>query len=54
MNELRLATLMLLDEAVAAGCRLSLACREIDLDPRTVQRWRKQGQGGEDRRKGPR
>jgi putative transposase len=53
MNELRVTTLLLLDEAVAAGCRLSLACREIDLDPRTVQRWRKQGQGGEDRRKGP-
>jgi Homeodomain-like domain len=53
MNELRLTTLLLIDEAVAAGCRLSLACREIELDPRTVQRWRKQGKGGEDRRKGP-
>ena len=29
MNELRLTTLLLLDEAVAAGCRLSLACREM-------------------------
>jgi putative transposase len=54
MNELRLTTLSLLDEAVAAGCRLSVACHEIDLDPRTVQRWRKQRNGGDDQRRGPR
>jgi hypothetical protein len=54
MTELRLTTLLLLDEAQAAGCRLSSACTEIELDPRTVQRWRKQRNGGEDRRKGPR
>ncbi len=27
---------------------------EIELDPRTVQRWRRQSNGGEDQRKGPR
>jgi transposase InsO family protein len=54
MTELRLTTLALLDEAQAAGCRLSSACSEIELDPRTVQRWRKQRNGGEDLRKGPR
>jgi hypothetical protein len=38
MTEVRLTTLALLDEAQAAGCRLSPACSEIELDPRTVHR----------------
>jgi len=45
-----------LDEAQTAGARLRLACRELGLDGRTVQRWRVQGHGdggGEDRRHGP-
>lgn len=41
-----------LDEAQAAGARLAPACRELGLDPRTVQRWRAVG-GGDDRRHGP-
>jgi len=47
-------TLQLLDEAVQSGARLSKACAILELTPRTVQRWRRQGpDGGEDRRRGP-
>lgn len=46
-------TLKFLDEAQAAGARLAPACRELGLDPRTVQRWRACGVG-DDRRDGPR
>jgi transposase InsO family protein len=53
MNDVRVTTLSLIAEAMANGCRLSAACREIDLDPRTVQRWQKQRDGGADQRKGP-
>lgn len=42
----------LLDEAVTTGARLAPACEVIGLDVRTVQRWKKQGVGG-DRRAGP-
>ena len=42
-----------LDEAVKAGARLEAACAVIALDVRTVQRWRRQGAGGDDRRCGP-
>ncbi|MCP4204964.1 MAG: IS3 family transposase [bacterium] len=42
----------LLDEAVRAGARLKLACETIGLSVRAIQRWRKQGGGG-DRRCGP-
>ena len=35
-----------------AGARQAKACEVLGLDPRTIQRWRKQG-GGEDRRNGP-
>jgi putative transposase len=38
---------------VKSGCRRALACREAGLDPRTVQRWRRAPDGGEDRRRGP-
>lgn len=41
-----------LDEAQAAGARLAPACQALDLDPRTIQRWRARG-GGDDRRHGP-
>ena len=39
-------------EAQAAGARLVPCCRELGLDPRTVQRWRAVD-GGDDRRHGP-
>jgi len=42
----------LIDEAVEAGARLEPACELIGLTSRTIQRWRKQGGGG-DRRHGP-
>lgn len=42
------------DEAQAAGARLSRCCEVIEIDARTLQRWRAQGaEGGEDRRCGP-
>lgn len=41
-----------LKEAQAAGARLSVACEQVGLDPRTVQRWRGNSTG-EDRRRGP-
>jgi len=43
--------LSLVDEATRAGARLSVACRELGLDARTVQRWRLQSAG--DQRRGP-
>ena len=42
----------LLDEATEAGAREERACEVIGIEPRTVQRWRKEG-GGEDKRQGP-
>ena len=42
----------LLDEAETAGARLERACEVLGVEPRTVQRWRRQG-GGEDGRHGP-
>jgi transposase InsO family protein len=44
--------LTLIDEAVAAGARLSAACGILNLSTRSVDRWRAQD-GGDDRRKGP-
>lgn len=47
----------LIDEARDAGARLIPACRAINLDPRTVQRWRRErlaGRSLEDGRRGPR
>jgi transposase len=43
----------LLQEAQDAGARLEKACEVLELDPRTIQRWRCQD-GGEDQRAGPR
>jgi putative transposase len=46
--------LSLVDEAVTAGARLFMVCRQLIIPARTLQRWRKQGpDGGEDRRHGP-
>ena len=44
--------LRLIVEAVAAGARQRDACEVLEIDPRTVQRWKAQGTG-EDRRAGP-
>jgi putative transposase len=43
----------LIDEAVGSGARLDRACDTLGLTVRTVQRWRKQGRQGFDRRFGP-
>jgi len=42
-----------IDEAIDSGARLWRACQEIGLDSRTIQRWRKRADGGEDQRRGP-
>jgi putative transposase len=42
----------LLDEAVTAGARLSVACALVNLSSRSVERWRAQD-GGDDMRAGP-
>ncbi len=44
--------LVWLDDAQGSGARLAPACSEVDLNPRTIQRWRSCG-GGDDRRHGP-
>ncbi|MFT6396603.1 MAG: transposase-like protein [Bradymonadia bacterium] len=51
-REERLKIVSLLDEAQLAGSRLKPACAVLELDPRTIQRWRASG-GGDDRRHGP-
>lgn len=43
----------LVDEATAAGARLSRACEVVGIDSRTLARWRKRPCGGEDGRHGP-
>jgi len=43
----------LVDEAVAAGARQSKACAQLNIEVRTLQRWREQGIG-DDGRAGPR
>jgi putative transposase len=44
--------LALIDEAVASGARLESTCKELGLDARTIQRWRKTP-SSDDRRRGP-
>lgn len=44
--------LELVDEAVAAGARQSVACKELGISSRMLQRWRK-AQTLEDQRRGP-
>lgn len=41
-----------IDASIQAGSRQSEACKLLELDPRTVQRWKGQ-EGGDDRRHGP-
>ncbi len=43
----------LIDEAVESGARRNPACDILGLTARTVQRWRRQGEQGFDRRFGP-
>jgi putative transposase len=43
----------LIDDAVDAGARLENSCEVLEITPRTIQRWRKQGDQGFDRRFGP-
>ena len=45
--------LKLIEETIDAGARLERACDTLGLTVRTVQRWRKQGRQGFDRRFGP-
>ena len=40
-----------IDEACAAGARLTQACEILALSPRTLQRWREDGEVKADRRK---
>lgn len=47
-----MSLLALIDEAQKAGARLQFCCKELGLDPRTVQRWREEGVG-DDGRHGP-
>ena len=42
-----------IDEAVDSGARLRRACQEVGVDSRTIQRWKKRADGGEDQRRGP-
>ena len=42
----RAEAIKLIDEAVAAGCRQAVACQELGLPVRTVQRWRIQPEDG--------
>lgn len=44
--------LALIDETVSTGARLESACNELGIDARTIQRWRKDP-NGEDQRRGP-
>ena len=41
----------LIEEACTAGARLAKACKDVDLSPRTVQRWRQHGEVPPDGRK---
>ena len=41
------------EDAVASGARQAKACELLGMDPRTLQRWKAQGPG-EDQRAGPR
>lgn len=45
--------LSLIDQAHGAGARLRRICETLGLSVRTLERWRTQPDGGEDRRRGP-
>ena len=46
----RSAAIMLISEAKEAGARESIACQELGINQRTLQRWRSKGAPSEDRR----
>ena len=46
-------TIALIQQAVASGARVEAACEMLDLTARTLERWQKEQDGGEDRRAGP-
>lgn len=53
MTEQRAAAVSLIDEAVNSGARIEVACAELELTARTVQRWRRSPDLGKDGRQGP-
>ena len=53
LKEERQTLLELIHEAMSAGARQEKACELLGLSSRTLQRWRKDEDGGEDCRKGP-
>lgn len=42
-----------INEAVTSGARLSRACKLIGISSRTIERWKRQPEGGKDHRQGP-
>lgn len=50
---MRTLALELVDEAVAHGARRARAAAVLGLSVRTIERWRREQGGGEDRRAGP-
>lgn len=46
----RVNTIRLIEEAVKSGAREKIACQEMGIHPRTLQRWRNNGEPLEDRR----
>lgn len=50
---MRRVILQSFDDAVRAGARRGVAAKKVGLSLRTIERWREQREGGEDRRRGP-
>ena len=46
----RVTAVKLINEARANGCRLKPACDELNITPRTYQRWTKEGSVKKDQR----
>jgi transposase InsO family protein len=53
VKDQRAAVVSLIDEAVKSGARIEVACAELGLTARTIQRWRRVPDLGEDARHGP-
>ncbi len=53
MKDERAEVVSLIDDAVKSGARIEVACAELGLTARTVQRWRAKPGLGEDARHGP-
>jgi putative transposase len=52
-EEERVRVVRLVEEAVGRGARREAAAQTLGLSPRTLERWRREGTVGEDRRRGP-